>query len=127
MTYIDGKRCFINKKIFGIKGASQLEAAPASKRQALSGGDATTEVTMLKDATGVHIALNRNKDELMCHAYDNADGKWVVNPMFIQPLPKLNRSYPCSTAAYENADGSTGPVLRDNGSVIPDQQDTIHG
>jgi phosphoglycolate phosphatase-like HAD superfamily hydrolase len=127
MTYIDGKRCFINKKILGIKGAAQLDLAPASKRQALAGGDATTDVTMLKDATGVHIALNRNKDELMCRAYDNADGKWVVNPMFIQPLPKLNRSYPCSTTAYENADGSAGPVLRDNGSVIPDQQDRIHG
>ncbi|MFD9892081.1 haloacid dehalogenase-like hydrolase [Amycolatopsis sp. NPDC059027] len=127
ITYIDGKRCFINKKILGVQGAAQLDQAPASIRQAVAGGDATTDVSMLRDATGVRIALNRNKDELMCRAYDNADGRWAVNPMFIQPLPELNRGYPCSTTAYENADGTRGPVLRDDGSVIPDQRDTVHG
>ncbi|WP_020668921.1 HAD family hydrolase [Amycolatopsis nigrescens] len=127
MPYIDGKRCFINKKILGIEGAAQLDAAPEAQRQALAGGDATTDVTMLRDATGVRVTLNRNKDELMCRAYDNADGRWAVNPMFIQPLPALNRAYPCATNAYENADGSTGPVLRDDGTVIPDQRDTVHG
>ncbi|AUI62831.1 hypothetical protein [Amycolatopsis sp. BJA-103] len=126
MTYIDGKRCFINERILGIRGAKAMEAAPAAKRQALAGGDATTDVTMLHDATGVRVTLNRNKDELMCRAYDNADGKWAVNPMFIEPFPALNRTYPCSTTAYENADGTRGPVLRDDGTVIPDQRDTVH-
>jgi hypothetical protein len=126
MTYIDGKRCYINKKILGIKGKAQLDAAPEARRQALAGGDATTDVTMLRDATGVRIALNRNKDELMCRAYDNADGRWAVNPMFIQPLPALSRTYPCSTTAFENSDGTRGPVLRDDGSVIPDQRDVVH-
>ncbi|WP_246258329.1 haloacid dehalogenase-like hydrolase [Amycolatopsis anabasis] len=127
MPYIDGKRCFINKTILGIDGKAQLDPAPEPRRQALAGGDATTDVTMLSDATGVRIALNRNKDELMCRAYDNADGKWAINPMFIEPLPALARAYPCSTTGYENPDGSTAPVRRADGSTIPDQRDTIHG
>lgn len=127
MPYIDGKRCYINKKILGIDGAAQLEPAPAGRRQALAGGDATTDVTMLADATGVRVTLNRNKDELMCRAYDNADGRWAVNPMFIEPLPRLDRAYPCSTTAYTNADGTPGPVRRDDGTVIPDQEDVVFG
>lgn len=127
MTYIDGKRCFINKEILGLKGTAQLERAPKRMRQALAGGDSTTDVTMLRDATGVRIALNRNKEELMCRAYHNLDGRWVVNPMFIQPFPKLDEPYPCSTTAYEKADGSLGPVIDEDGNVIPDQQDTVHG
>lgn len=127
MPYVDGKRCFVNKTILGIEGEAQLDPAPESKRQAVAGGDATTDITMLQDATGVRVALNRNKDELMCRGYDNADGRWAVNPMFIEPLPQMDGTYPCSTTAYTNADGTTGPVLRDDGSVIPDQQDTIYG
>ncbi|UYM06505.1 HAD family hydrolase [Solicola gregarius] len=125
MPYIDGKRCFINKEILGIEGEAQLDPAPADQRQALAGGDATTDVTMLRDATGVRVALNRNKDELMCRAYHNLDGRWVVNPMFIEPMPKREEPYPCSTTAYEDADGNLGPVIDDDGNVIPDQEDTV--
>jgi len=127
MTYIDGKRCFINKIILGIHGPKALQAAPTAKRQVLAGGDATTDVTMVRDATGVHVVLNRNKDELMCHAYDNADGRWAINPMFIQPLPKKSGLYPCSTTAYIDADGNAGPVRRSDGSIVPDQEDTVFG
>jgi hypothetical protein len=127
MTYIDGKRCFINKIILGMKGPRALQPAPAAKRPVLAGGDATTDVTMVRDATGVHVVLNRNKDELMCYAYDNADQRWAINPMFIQPLPKKAGLYPCSTTAYTDADGDAGPVRRSDGSIIPDQEDTIFG
>ena len=125
MPYIDGKRCFINKEILGIEGKAQLEKAPDDERQALAGGDATTDVTMLRDATGVRVVLNRNKDELMCRAYHNLDGRWTINPMFIEPMPKREEPYPCSTTAYEDADGNLGPVIDDDGSVIPDQDDTV--
>ena len=87
-----------------------MKLAPWSKRQALAGGDATTDVRMLRDATGVHVVLNRNRAELMCHAFYNRDRRWVVNPMFIQPLPKYEPGYPCSTTAFTRADGSSGPV-----------------
>ena len=127
MTYIDGKRCFINKTILGVKGARALKPMPRSLRPTVAGGDATTDVSMLRDAVGAHVVLNRNKDELMCHAYDNADGRWAINPMFIQPLPQKQGLYPCSTTAYVDANGNHGPARRDDGSIIPDQKDTVFG
>lgn len=127
MTYIDGKRCFANQQIVGMRGRRALEAAPRQLRPVIAGGDATTDVTMLRDATGARIVLNRNKAELMCRAYDNADGRWLVNPMFIEPLPAMSGRYPCSTTAYTDANGNPAPVRRADGSVVPDQRDRVHG
>lgn len=126
MTYINGKRCWINKVINRDHSRSALALAPWHKRQVLAGGDATTDVRMLRDATGVHVVINRNKAELMCHAFYNRDRRWVVNPMFIEPLPKYEPGYPCSTTAFTRADGSAGPV-RDGGRIVPDQEDRVHG
>ena len=126
MTYIDGKRCFINKEILGI-GRDALKQAPAPRRQVLGAGDADTDITMIRDATGVHLALNRNKPELMCRAYANEDGRWVINPMFIEPLPRFEQPYPCSTTGYVDRSGKKRPVLGDDGKVIPNQLDTIFG
>jgi phosphoserine phosphatase len=128
MTYIDGKRCWINQAILGIDGPAALQAAPEARRQVIAGGDADTDVTMLRDATGIRIALNRNRAELMCRAYANQDGRWLVNPMFIEPLPRFAAGYPCSTKGYVDAAGDEGPVLGDDGvTPIPDQQDTVFG
>jgi phosphoserine phosphatase len=128
MTYIDGKRCWINQAILGIQGAAALQPAPEARRQAIAGGDADTDVTMLRDATGIRIVLNRNRTELMCRAYANQDGRWLVNPMFIEPLPRFAEGYPCSTKGYVDAEGEEGPVLGDDGvTPIPDQQDTVFG
>ncbi|MGH4030663.1 haloacid dehalogenase-like hydrolase [Actinomycetota bacterium Odt1-20B] len=127
IPYIDGKRCWINQEIYGVKGKSAWEKQDWRHRIALGGGDADTDVTFVGDATGAHLVLNRNKNEVMCRAYDNADGRWVVNPMFIEPLPRKADPYPCATAAYNKPEGGFGPLLRDDGSVVPDQKDTIHG
>ncbi|GGU78798.1 putative conserved lipoprotein LppF [Streptomyces albospinus] len=127
IPYIDGKRCWINQEIFGIKGAEAWRQQDPAHRIALGGGDATTDVTFVNDATGAHLAINRNKDELMCRGYDNADGRWVVNPMFIDPLPRKSGRYPCATKGYTNTDGAPGPVRRPDGTVVPDQRDRIHG
>lgn len=126
IPYIDGKRCWINQDIFRIKGKSAWEKQRWGKRIALGGGDADTDVTFVGDATGAHLVLNRNKNEVMCRAYDNADGRWVVNPMFIEPLPRKSGSYPCSTAAYNQPEGGFGPVLRPDGSAVPDQADSVY-
>ncbi|MCN9242353.1 haloacid dehalogenase-like hydrolase [Streptomyces sp. RY43-2] len=126
IPYIDGKRCWINQEIFHIKGKSAWEKQRWGKRIALGGGDADTDVTFVGDATGAHLVLNRNKSEIMCRAYDNADGRWVANPMFIEPLPRKQGTYPCSTAAWNRPEGGFGPLLRDDGSVVPDQPDSIH-
>jgi hypothetical protein len=126
IPYIDGKRCWINQDIFHIKGESAWEKQRWSKRIALGGGDADTDVTFVGDATGAHLVLNRNKNEVMCRAYDNADGRWVVNPMFIEPLPRKSGNYPCSTAAYNKPEGGFGPVLRPDGTVVPDRADSVY-
>ncbi|MER5968967.1 haloacid dehalogenase-like hydrolase [Streptomyces sp. NPDC002055] len=127
IPYIDGKRCMINQEIFGIKGAAAWKRQDAAHRIVVGGGDANTDVTFVGDATGAHLVLNRNKDEFMCRGYDDADGRWLVNPMFIEPMPRKKTPYPCSTAGYNNPDGSMGPVLRQDGSVVPDQQDVASG
>ena len=126
IPYIDGKRCWINQEIYGVQGAAAWQRQPRPRRPAIAGGDADTDVTFVGDATGAHLVLNRNKPELMCRAYDDTDGRWLINPMFLEPLPPRPAPYPCSTSAYNAPDGVGKPLLRDNGSVVPDQRDTVY-
>ncbi|WP_030842305.1 haloacid dehalogenase-like hydrolase [Streptomyces hygroscopicus] len=126
MPYVEGKRCWLNEKVFGVTGPAAWERQAPDKRLVIGAGDADTDVTMVGDATGAGLVLNRNKNEIMCRAYDNAGGTWLVNPMFIDPLPRKKDLYPCSTTGYTNPDGTPGPVRRTDGSVIPDQADTVH-
>ncbi|MCS0601916.1 haloacid dehalogenase-like hydrolase [Streptomyces sp. LP11] len=126
IPYIDGKRCWINQEIYGVQGAAAWRKQPPARRPAIAGGDADTDVTFVGDATGAHLVLNRNKPELMCRAYDDADGRWLVNPMFIDPLPRRKQPYPCASTARTAPDGTPGPVRRPDGSVVPDQADTVY-
>lgn len=125
ITYVDGKRCWINKQVFGVRGAAAEKVQPAARRQVFAAGDSDTDVTFLRDATSLRLVVNRNKNELMCRAYDNSDGKWIVNPMFIQPKKQKAAAYPCATTGFTGRDGTAGPVLRGDTSVIPDQTDTV--
>ena len=125
MTYIDGKRCWVNQGILGIRGAAALQPAPADRRQVVAGGDADTDVTMVRDATGAHVVINRNKPELMCRAFADQDGRWVVNSMFIEPLPRFADGYPCSTTGAFDRAGDPVPVIGDDGQPIPDQADQV--
>ncbi|MES4892755.1 haloacid dehalogenase-like hydrolase [Streptomyces sp. NPDC096012] len=126
IPYIDGKRCWINQEIYGVHGARAWHKQPWKRRPAVAGGDADTDVTFVGDATGAHVVINRNKPELMCRAYDDADGRWLINPMFIEPLPRRPEPYPCSTTARTAPDGTHQPVRRADGSPVPDQADTVH-
>ncbi|WP_369214308.1 haloacid dehalogenase-like hydrolase [Streptomyces flavofungini] len=126
ITYIDGKRCWINREILGVRGAAAEKVQPAARRQVFAAGDSDTDVSFLRDATGLRLVLNRNKDEVMCRAYDDADGRWLVNPMFLQPKAAKADPYPCASTGYTGRDGKRGPVRRSDGSVIPDQKDTVH-
>ncbi|MFE3767237.1 haloacid dehalogenase-like hydrolase [Streptomyces sp. NPDC059104] len=125
ITYIDGKRCWINKEVFGVRGPAAEKVQPASRRQVFAAGDSDTDISFLRDATALRLVVNRNKNELMCRAYDNSDGKWIVNPMFIEPKKQKTSPYPCSTTGYTDHDGTAGPVRRGDTSVIPDQTDTV--
>ncbi|MFI8931995.1 HAD family hydrolase [Streptomyces sp. NPDC053474] len=127
ITYIDGKRCAINERILGVRGKAAEQVQPAAKRQVFAAGDSDTDVSFLRDATGLRLVLNRNKTELMCRAYDNGDRRWLINPMFIEPKGKQPAPYPCATTGYTGRDGTKAPVRRADGSVIKDQQDTVYG
>ncbi|MGQ4415919.1 haloacid dehalogenase-like hydrolase, partial [Streptomyces sp. SAS_269] len=125
IPYIDGKRCWINQEVYGVRGAAAWQRQPWQRRPALAAGDADTDVTFVGDATGAHLVIDRDKPELMCRAYDDADRRWLVNPMFIDPLPRRTEPYPCSTTAYTAPDGTPGPLRRADGSVVPDQADRM--
>ncbi|MEU9148834.1 haloacid dehalogenase-like hydrolase [Streptomyces sp. NPDC048349] len=125
ITYIDGKRCWINQEVFGVRGPAAEQVQPAARRQVFAAGDSDTDVSFLRDATALRLVVNRNKNELMCRAYDNGDGRWIVNPMFMEPKKQKPTPYPCATAGYVDRDGGKGPVLRDDGSTIPDQADSV--
>ncbi|WIY82121.1 haloacid dehalogenase-like hydrolase [Propionimicrobium sp. PCR01-08-3] len=125
IPYIEGKRCRVNEEVFGITGAAAFEPAPQDQRQVFGAGDSDTDVTFLSDATYLRLAINRNKTELMCNAYANSDGKWMVNPMFIDPKNQQDEPYECSTKGRIEPDGSTSPLMDADGNVVPDQEDTV--
>jgi hypothetical protein len=126
LTFVDGKRCFVNQVIFGVEGeaAMAVQAEPA-KRPTFVAGDATTDVSMLRDATALRLVVNRQRTEVMCHAFHDADGRWLVNPMYIEPLGPRAEAYPCSTSACMDAAGADVPCVDDAGVVIPDQEDRV--
>ncbi|MFI8504744.1 haloacid dehalogenase-like hydrolase [Streptomyces sp. NPDC085524] len=126
ITYIDGKRCWINQEVFGVRGADAEKVQPPARRQVFAAGDSDTDVSFLRDATALRLVLNRNKNELMCRAYENGDGRWIVNPMFIEPKKQKTTPYPCATTGYVDHDGTKGPVLRPDASVVPDQTDSVY-
>lgn len=126
IPYIDGKRCQVNEVVFGVTGAAAFDQLPADRRQVFAAGDSVTDVTFLGDATGARLVINRNNAELMCNAYDNNDGKWLINPMFLDAKERESDGYQCSTKAFTAADGAKGPVHRPDGSVIEDQLDAVY-
>ncbi|WP_436497080.1 haloacid dehalogenase-like hydrolase [Actinokineospora sp. HUAS TT18] len=126
ITYIDGKRCWINQEIYGVRGAKAFDRQDPARRPVFAAGDSTTDLTFVRDATALRLVINRNKTELMCHAYHDADGRWIVNPMLIQPKSAQAAPYPCSTKGATDAAGRAIPALDDAGHVIPDQIDSVH-
>lgn len=126
MTYMDGKRCWANQEIFGVDGPAAFEQLPAEKRQILAAGDSGTDVTFVGDATEARLVVNRNNTELMCRAYDNDGGKWLITPMFIDPKPQRSETYPCSTKGFTTPENGKEPIKRPDGTVIADQKDTVH-
>jgi hypothetical protein len=125
ISYIEGKRCWVNKVIFGDTTVNAIERRDEDKRQVFGFGDSDTDIEFLRDAK-YKLALNRNKAEIMCYAYNNQHGAWLVNPMFIQPRGAQAAPYPCSTTACKDAGGVGRPCLDENNNVIPDQVDSVH-
>lgn len=107
IPYRKGKRCWINKVIFGETDPAAMLEKPGPA--AFAAGDSDNDAFFVKDALGLKLAINRNGPELMCNAYANTGGNWIINPMFILPLPRRGEGYRCS------------------GFGLPDQQDPVFG
>ncbi|QSQ17673.1 HAD family hydrolase [Myxococcus landrumensis] len=116
MTYDEGKRCWINKRVFGLPAEAQSRRAedPAS-RPLFAAGDSDTDVAMLQDAVGLKLVIRRNKRRLMCNALANWQGTWLIQPMFLAPVAPMG-PVPCGSHVE-------GPVLDEQGRPIPDQYD----
>ncbi|QNG21439.1 haloacid dehalogenase-like hydrolase [Rhodococcus triatomae] len=126
IPYVEGKRCQVNEVVYGIGGPAAFDPLPADRRHVFAAGDSVTDVTFLADATGERLVINRNNPELMCHAYDNSDGKWLITPMFLDPNERAEEPYPCASTAFTEPDGRAGPVVRADGTEIADQRDAVY-
>ncbi len=125
IPYIEGKRCWINKVVFGDQTINAMRKRADGKRQYFAAGDSDTDIEFLRDAQ-YKLVLNRAKKELMCHAYYNANDQWRINPMYIQPRSPVAAGFNCSIDACKNESGTPGPCRDDAGNIIPHQDDAVH-
>lgn len=100
INYKQGKRCWINKIIFNVTDPAEMLEKP--NETILAAGDADTDIFFVRDAKELHLVINRNKEEIMCYAYNNLDNKWLINPMFIDPLPQKKGPYNCKKYSLTN-------------------------
>ncbi len=122
ITFHHGKRCWINRVIFRRAADEQLpRARDAALRPTFAAGDSDTDLAMVEDATELRLVINRNRVHLMCNAYANRDGRWMIQPMFIEPLPQRADPYACADAR----DAAGAPLRDEAGNAIADQRDTI--
>ncbi|MDB4956576.1 MAG: uncharacterized protein JWO36_4145 [Myxococcales bacterium] len=124
ISYIQGKRCFVNKYIFGDTGPRALDRRADGKRQVFAAGDSDTDIEFLRDAK-YKFVLNRNKKELMCSAYYDDNDSWRINPMFIGPKAVAS-PYSCPTTACRDENGATLACRDLGGNIIPIENDTVH-
>ncbi len=123
ITYDRGKRCWINREIFHLPPSERLDRArDPHMRPAFAAGDSDTDLAMVEDATELKLVINRNRPLLMCNAYTNKRGRWLIQPMFIQPLPRLASGYACSKLV----DHAGRPATDEDGNAMSDQTDTVH-
>ena len=80
-------------------------------------GDSDTDVAFVQDATDLKLVIDRHRVQLMCNAESNAGGRWIVQPMFIDPLPRRAEPYPCATTL----DAAGQPLLDEEGRRMSDQ------
>ena len=119
ITFDQGKRCFINQVIFHVPPAAQLARSDAAHRPTFSAGDSDTDVAFVQDATELKLVIDRNRVALMCNAWSNAGGKWLVQPMFLDPLAARATPYPCSTTL----DAAGHPIVDEEGRPMKDQRE----
>ena len=123
ITFDEGKRCWINKVIFGQPVASQLASNPdPTRRQVFAAGDSDTDIAFVKDATVLKLALDRAKVQLMCNALSNYQDRWLFQPMFLQPRARRTTPYPCSVTRDARGD----LIVDEAGQLIADQLEPLY-
>ncbi len=120
IPYIDGKRCFVNKVVFGDRTAAAIQRRADGKRQAFAAGDSDSDASFVRDAD-FKLVLDRHKTSLMCLALHDEHDSWRINPMFIEPMAPATAAYPCASTACFDATGAATACVDDAGGVIPDQ------
>ncbi len=125
ITYIQGKRCWINKVVYGDTTPTAMQRRADGKRQYFAAGDSDTDIEFLRDAT-YKLVINRNKKELMCQAYNNEGNSWRINPMFILPKAALTTPYACATNACKDENLASIPCRDLGGNIIGPQTDAVH-
>ena len=125
IPHIQSKRCFINKYVFGDTSDQAFQRRPDGQRQVFASADTDADLEFLRDAK-FKLVINRNKNDLMCHALYNEHDTWRINPLFIDPKPAKTTPYPCSTTAFTDEHGNGLPSRDEGGNIIPDQADTVH-
>jgi hypothetical protein len=121
IPFDQGKRCFINRIVFHQPRAAQLGRADAAHRQVFAAGDSDTDVAFVQDATDLKLVIDRHAIHLMCNAASNAGGRWIVQPMFIDPLPPRTDPYPCATAL----DAAGQPLVDEDGRRMRGVRDPV--
>jgi phosphoserine phosphatase len=119
IPYVDGKRCFVNKVVFGDRSAAAIDRRPDGHRWAFAAGDSDSDASFVRDAE-LKLVIDRHKSSLMCLALRNEHDSWLVNPMFIQPMPPAS-AYACASTACSDPAGTPTACVDDAGAVIPDR------
>jgi phosphoglycolate phosphatase-like HAD superfamily hydrolase len=117
IPFDQGKRCFINRVVFRQPPGAQLARADAAHRPVFAAGDSDTDVAFVQDATDLKLVIDRHTIHLMCNAESNAGGRWLVQPMFIDPVPRRTEPYPCATSV----DAAGQPLVDEEGHRMRDQ------
>jgi phosphoglycolate phosphatase-like HAD superfamily hydrolase len=95
IPYIEGKRCWVNKVVFGDRTPRAIERRPDGARQTFAAGDSDSDVEFVRDATW-KLVIDRHKPALMCLALANEADSWRVQPMFIDPMGPPEKEYSCA-------------------------------
>jgi hypothetical protein len=126
ISYRKGKRCWINREIYDMPDSIGEDMLDIAAGQALfAAGDSETDLSFLQDTIVLRLVINRQKEELMCQAYHGYENGWIINPMFIDPLPTREGLYPCESTACLDVVGNPKSCLDSAGHVIPDQIDWV--
>ena len=123
IPYRLGKRCWINQAVLGVDRAAALRPPPpaAAARAVKGAGDSATDTLFLRDVRGLRLVIDRQDPDLLCHALHGRAAGWLIQPMFIEPLPPRQTPYPCATAACIGPRGVLGPCRDAAGFPMPAQ------